>query len=47
VDEIVHVLKLDVRTLKEAMDEFPDIRRDMQELARRRVMAGTQTDSSF
>lgn len=43
----MHVLKLDARTLKEAMDEFPDIKRDMQELARRRVMAGAQNDPTF
>ncbi len=28
-DEIVHVLKVDARVLKQAMDDFPDIRRDM------------------
>lgn len=47
VDEIVHVLKVDARVLKQAMDEFPDIRRDMQELARRRAMAGVSSDQSF
>ena len=47
LDDIVHVLRLDARTLRDLIEIFPDIQRDLYELAKEREIARIKIDPWF
>jgi hypothetical protein len=44
LDDIVHVLRLEARMLREMMDIFPDIKKDLLEMAKEREIARLRND---
>ena len=46
-DDIVHVLRLDARTLRDMIDVFPDIQKDLYELSKKREISRMKNDPRF
>jgi|LauGreDrversion4_2_1035121.scaffolds.fasta_scaffold24205_3 CRP-like cAMP-binding protein len=44
LDDIVHVLRLDARILRDMMDIFPDIKKDLVDMAKEREIARLRSD---